>query len=468
MIRLPFPVGQAAISFRNSIQMPILALKSHDPAAAKNPMNRCAMTSHDPISQSSLLQQPQDGTRHRDARLVTEHTAWRAAAHRLITSQDSMPRTMNHKAILKTTLKTTLAAALATAGAAALAETDGERALRLENERQINELNTRIMIENRNADDAVRAQMEAQRNGTAPSPAPATVSPQAATMARYASQKQAAEQLLGLPVMSYVGFLALQSGVPAAARKEIDATPVRLVQSTGLLNGDAELDANGVYRQGNVMQIAYAAKLVNGRGYVGRRIHVTCGASTPVLVLSSMHFARTKAEAARLARNPAFYGFSGAVQATRLSPEASRRVQELCAQAKPAKFEMAVPVQESGSSWSTVPVSSIQRSVTSGRVGWVVLNNSPSLPGQLESGPAWNEAGVPIQRKAAVAGSFGGGLQWSASCATGEIANASLFVDQSNKVIAASPVESDGRLMQSMPAHTRLAFEFACAAAGAT
>lgn len=444
--------------------MSILALTSHDLVVAKNSMTRYAMTRHSRISEPIPLQQPQGSACHGEARFVAARTTLRAAAHTVLPSQSSMSKPMKLHTILGTSLKTAFAAALATGGAMAFAETDGERALRLENERQINELNTRIMIENRNADDAVRLQMDASRN----TPAPAAVSPQAATMARYAAQKQAAEQLLGMPVLSYVSFQALQSGVPAAARKEIDGRSPRPIKVPGLLGGDAELDANALYRQGNVLQFSFTTQLDNGRGYVGRRLHATCAGSPAMLIQSSQHFALTRSEAARMARDPAHYGFSEKIQAARLSGESLRRVQELCLKAKPAKFEMSVAISESGSTWSSVPVKSIQRSAITGRVGWAVLNNSAASSAQFINAAAWKQDGAPIQRSAALAGSFGGGMQWSASCTSGEQSTASIAVDQFNKVISASPVNDDGRLMKSMPDHTRLAFEFACAAAGAS
>lgn len=360
-------------------------------------------------------------------------------------------------------LKSVLVASLAASSAMTFAETEGERSLRLENERQLNEMNMRILIDNRNADDAVRAQMETQRSSSVPQP----VSPQAADHQRYAADKNASERLLGVPVLSYVSFQTLQAGTPAVVRKAIDAHAPRLVKLPGLLTGDGEIDASAVYRQGNVMQVTYTSQLKSEQGYVGRRMYVTCTGKPPMVLLTSQVFARTKTGAARMARDPAYYGFSGGIQAAPLSGAALERVRTLCTQARTAEFEMSVPISEIGGSWSSVPVLSIQRAASTGRVSWVMLNHSVATSAHYINSPAWSAQGAPTQMYASIAGTFGGGTQWSAACSTGEFSSAALFVDNVNKVVKASPNENDGRPMKVMPSHTRLAFEFACAAAGA-
>ncbi len=359
-------------------------------------------------------------------------------------------------------LRNVLIVATACCGTTAFAESEGERSLRLENERQLNEMNMQVMIRNREEDDARRARMQAQRNAVQA----AERSPRSAESLSAQRNTETAERELGASVISYHSLQTLNRPFSADELGAISAQPVRLAKSPKLLP-NAEFDQNALYRQGNVLQIVFTRALEGGKGSIGWRIYATCSGKVSKVAAASSHLANSKEASIKLARDPSYVGVNSRVEYfTIVDASAMAEVRSLCAKAHPAPFEMSVPIDVAGNSWSSVPVLSLQKASGEGRVSWAMTNHSTFFTETFAAKPAWDDSAAPIQKTVATSGSLSGISQWAADCRTGKKRSALVEVNDVLKAVNPSINPDDGRLMTSMPDHTRFGYEFACAALG--
>lgn len=254
-------------------------------------------------------------------------------------------------------------------GAATFAESDAERAMRMENERVLNEANMRIMKRNLEEDDAFRARAQQQRN--APQAAGRDETSVEAREEKRKKLIEVATRKIGAPIRSAQEFdgseISDHRSAKLAAQK---MGPVKLVKWTHTTR--YELDATSVVRDSNVVQFVLVAKAKMDGVYSAVRINATCGRATPQMQAVGNYLANDKIQAALHARDQLALA-RGGIEYFPVSPAMSKTVQGLCASAAKPHHPILITVASGQTFASFVPARSIRRELD-GVTSWIRFN----------------------------------------------------------------------------------------------
>ena len=272
-------------------------------------------------------------------------------------------------------LRKVLIVATACCGATAFAESEGERALRLENERQLNEMNMRIMIRNREEDDALRVRAEAQRNA----------------VQRDAQSDQAVEGV-NARRKALIEKAALKIGAPIRSSYEFDWSEIARAQTDGPVKQKLnpvklvawphipgkELDATSVVRDHNVVQFVLVGKAEMDGIFSSWRINATCGPGKPQMLAVGGFLASDKTRAALRARDSLALPRSGP-EYVPINATTRKAVQVLCETARKTHHPILIPTTVSSHFAELVPARSIRRE-RDNVAGWIraIGNDLPS------------------------------------------------------------------------------------------